>query len=273
MGTEHWLCKQGATQVRERIAGLEGVLVAFSGGIDSSVLLALAHQALGERALAVTLALPAIPEAEIEAARRVAAEIGVAHEVVRLDADPALERNPRDRCYRCKLRLFTHLSALAQARGLAVVLEGSNADDLRAARPGLRAVRELGVLMPLADAGLAKSEVRALGRELGLSNWARPATPCLLTRLPYGALVKSEDLNRIAAAEAALCELGFLVNRVRLHGEFARLELDAPGLERLAASAVRGAVLARLHALGLDHVVVDLEPFVSGSFDRIAEAA
>lgn len=273
MDTEDLIRVERAGQVRERIARLDGVLVAFSGGIDSSVLLALAQAALGKRVLAVTLAMPAIPPSETDAARRVAVELGVAHEVVSLEADPALERNPRDRCYRCKRRLFAHLSEIAQARGLAAVLEGSNADDLKVLRPGLRAVRELGVLTPLADAGLTKSDIRALGRELGLSNWSRPATPCLLTRLPYGVVVTNQDLNRIAAAEAALSELGFLVNRVRLHADFARIELDAAGLDRMASSAVRGAVLARLHALGLARVVVDLEPFVSGSFDRIPEAA
>ncbi|MEF9943092.1 MAG: ATP-dependent sacrificial sulfur transferase LarE, partial [Burkholderiaceae bacterium] len=225
-----------------------------------------------ERVLAITMSMVSTPATDRERAVALARGMGVAHEVIELPFDAALARNPRDRCYLCKTRLFSQLRSLAAKRGYAAVLEGSNADDLKDHRPGLVAVRELGVLTPLADAGLSKDSVRMLARSLGLSNWNSPSSPCLLTRLPYGAEVRVDHLRRIDAAEGALRAMGFREFRVRGHGELARIELAGNEQSRLLVAAVRSTVRARLQTLGFSHVTVDLEPYRSGSFDRIKSA-
>ncbi len=256
-------------ELRQRLAALDGAVVAFSGGVDSSLLLKLAHDALGERALAVTISMESMPLADKGRAVDLARRIGVAHEVIEMPFDSALANNPRERCYLCKTRLFSHLKSLAAERGLVAVLEGSNADDLKDHRPGLAAVRELGVLTPLADAGLKKDRVRSLAQSLGLPNWNCPSSPCLLTRLPYGAEVRVDDLRRIDAAEMTLREMGFRAFRVRAHGELARIEVAANEQSRFLVPTVRSAVLARLRGLGFAHVTVDLEPHRSGGYDRL----
>ncbi len=197
----------------ERIVGRRGsALVAFSGGADSTFLLSVARDVLEDRAVAATVAFPAVPASEVRAARALARALGVKHVVLRADEILSMKPfagNAPDRCYHCKKALLAKLAALAARRGLACVLDGSNADDAMEARPGSRAVRELGVGSPLAEAGLTKVDIRALSRERGLPTWDKAATPCLATRIPYGEKVTKARLSRIERGEAALAAAGF----------------------------------------------------------------
>ncbi len=242
------------------------VAVAFSGGVDSTLLLALAVEALGAaRVVAVTARSESLPAAELEACRRLAAGLGVA--LVEL-ATRELERpgyaaNGPDRCYHCKAELFARIDdELREQLGVVAVAYGAVADDLGDHRPGMSAARERGVLGPLAEAGLGKAEVRALARARGLAVWDKPAAPCLASRIPYGEPVRADKLARIERAEAAVRGLGFRDLRVRHHGDgaqtIARLELPADDLARLAEPGLRALVLAAVEAAGFRWVTLDL---------------
>jgi uncharacterized protein len=236
--------------------------------VDSSLLVALAREAYGEEALALTVAAPQMACWEIEEARQLASSLGVRHRVVDLPLLPAIRDNPPERCYLCKRALFRELRALAAVAGLAGLLDGTNRDDLGDHRPGLRALRELGISSPLAACGLTKADVRALSRRLGLPTWDKPAYACLLTRLPHGTPVTEEDLRRIEAAERLFIELGYPGVRVRTHGDLARIEIDPAEHPRLLGEA--GAIAARLQHLGYRHVTLDLLGYRSGSMNAVA---
>jgi uncharacterized protein len=253
------------------LQGLGSALVAFSGGADSALVLALAKEALGARAVALTGTSASLPAEELAAARAFAEKLGVRHEVIetRELADPDYARNPVDRCYYCKRTLYTQCAEVAQSLGLAHVVDGFNADDARDYRPGRRAAVEGAVVSPLAEAGLDKAMVRAAARALGLQVWDKPASPCLSSRLPYGTAVTPERLAQVGAAEAELRRLGFRELRVRHHGDVARVELTEEGLARLADSGLRAQVDAALKAVGYLFVAVDLEPFRSGRLNDV----
>jgi uncharacterized protein len=256
--------------LEQRIAGLKSAVVALSGGVDSSLVAALAARALGPRALAVTAVSPALAGGELDGARTVAAAVGIAHETLATEerASAAYSRNDRFRCYHCKTELYTRLAALAARRGFAALLSGANADDAGDWRPGLRAAAEHGVRHPLLEAGVGKPLVRALAHRLAVPSAAKPASPCLASRIPYGTPVDPHTLARIDHAERAVRALGFSTLRVRHHGELGRLELDQDELRALRADpARRAAALRAIRSAGYRRAEIDERPFRSGSLN------
>jgi uncharacterized protein len=254
----------------DRLHGLGSALVAYSGGVDSALLLALAVEALGDKAVAFTALSPAVAPDELEGARAVARQLGARHVEKRSGEleDPRYASNPVNRCYYCKTELYTLALAEARALGLRAVVSGTNADELADYRPGLKAASEHEVVQPLAEAGLTKQEIRSLSRDLGLPTWDKPQQPCLSSRIPYGTEVTAERLSQLAHSEMALRRLGLREFRVRYHGEIARIEAGEGDLERLVR--VRADAVAALKAAGFKFVTVDLESFRSG---RLNEAA
>jgi uncharacterized protein len=251
------------------VAGMDRVVVALSGGTDSSLVAAVASRTLGDRALAVTAVSPSLPPGEAAAARRVAAEVGIAHRLVRTQEldDPRYVANGIDRCYRCKTELYGRLREVARHAGGATVVSGANADDLLDFRPGLRAAAEHRVRHPLVEAGMGKAAVRAAARVLGLSTWDKPASACLSSRIAYGGRITVEELSRVGRAERLLHELGFRSCRARVHGDLLRIEVEAVDVPKLAEPQVRDRVVAELKDLGYRFVTLDLEGFRSGSMN------
>lgn len=259
--------------LRARLLELPNALVAFSGGVDSALVLRAAVEVLGaERVLAVTGRSPSVPQAELRAVSALAAECGAPHEFLdtREFEDPNYTANPNNRCYFCKSELYDQLTELARQRGYAAILNGANADDYEDYRPGLQAAGKFSVRAPLAEAGLTKDDVRALAAALGVSIHAKPASPCLSSRIPYGEPVTPEKLRKIDAAETLLRELGFAQCRVRHHGEnLARLEVPAEEIERLMTPELRARIDARLREIGYQYVCVDIRGFRSGSLNEV----
>ncbi len=258
------------TALREQLAGITSACVAFSGGVDSSLLLWAAAQQLGpERVVAFTATSATYLAEELETARSLAAELGVVHIVAETDEfdDPSFVGNARDRCYHCKRHLVERMAAVARERGCDALLDGANLDDLGDHRPGMLATAEAGVRHPLLDAGLGKAAVRALAQSAGLATWDAPQQACLASRLPYGEPITPDKLAAVAAGERALRELGFRQCRLRHHGQVARVEVEGDEIGR-AAGPARGEIARRLHAAGFAYVALDLDGFRSGSMNE-----
>jgi uncharacterized protein len=247
-----------------------GAVVAFSGGVDSTLVAALAARTLGDRALAVTAVSPSLPPGEADAARRLATDLGIRHRIVRTHEaeNPDYLANDLDRCYHCKTELYDVLARVAEESGGRVVFSGANADDLGDFRPGLRAAAEHGVRHPLVEVGMTKEDVRSAARDLAIPIWDKPASACLSSRIRFGVTITVEELSKVGRAEQVLKELGFRQCRVRVHdAELVRVEVDPDEVSRLAEPGVRELVVARLKALGWRYVTVDLEGFRSGSMN------
>jgi pyridinium-3,5-biscarboxylic acid mononucleotide sulfurtransferase len=252
-----------------RIGSLSSAIVAFSGGVDSSVVTAVASLVLGDRALAVTAVSAALAGGELEGARRVADAVGIEHRTIRTAelASPDYRRNDRFRCYHCKTELYDRLLALAVAEGFAAVLSGANADDVGDWRPGLRAAAEHGVRHPLLEAGVGKAQVRALARTLRIPSAEKPASPCLASRLPYGTEVTPEALAQVDRAERAVRALGFRELRVRHYGLLGRIEVAAEELD--GALADRTNLLAVVREAGYERAELSRRPLRSGSLNAV----
>ncbi len=261
--------EQKYQDLKRILAEAGGMVVAYSGGVDSTLLLRAAAEVLGERALAITAISQTYPAEEVEQAVRLAKQLGARHRLIHTSELETEEfaANPPDRCFHCKRELFSKLAAIAREEGLPVVADGSNVDDLADYRPGRRAAAELGVRSPLREAELTKAEIRELSRELGLPTWDKPAYACLASRLPYGERITPEKLRRIAAAEQVLRSLGIRQVRVRDYGQTARIEVDTGDLEVVIRPENRTRIVAELHKLGYLYVSADLEGYRAGSMN------
>ena len=257
-------------RLHDILAGYQSVLIAFSGGVDSAYLAIAASAALGDRALAITADSPSYPDTHRQLALSIASDFGFAHEMIHtaeLDR-PEYRANPANRCYYCKDELYGSLRALATERGLAVVVDGNNADDRGDYRPGRQAAREHGVRSPLDEADLTKDDIRALARDAGLESWDEPASACLSSRIPYGSEVSNDVLRQIEQAEAAVREMGFRVFRVRHHDTVARLEIARSEMARALDPEISTRLTAALKALGYQYVSLDLQGYRLGSLNE-----
>jgi pyridinium-3,5-biscarboxylic acid mononucleotide sulfurtransferase len=249
---------------------MQGAMLAYSGGVDSSLLMKAASEVLGPRLIAVTSVSETYPPGELEAAKAFARQLGVTHRVLRTTelSSEDFVQNSTDRCYFCKKELFEKIRQIADTEGIPVILDGSNADDLKDYRPGTKAAKEYSVRSPLQEAGFSKSDVRACARMLGLPVWDKPSLACLSSRIPYGTRITPGILQTIHAAEDYVRSLGFREVRVRHHGDTARIEVQRCDFERMLTGDAAGKLVAGLKKLGYTYVCLDLEGYRTGSMNE-----
>jgi uncharacterized protein len=253
------------SKLEEILLSYKSAIVALSGGVDSSFLLAMAHKVLGEDVVAVTAVSDTYPESELEEAKKVAEKIGVKHTLVKTNElnDPYFVKNNPERCYYCKKELLLKFKKIAIHLGINHILCGDNADDKKDHRPGSTAIKELGAKTPLADAGLTKSEIRQMAREMGLPVWNKPAFACLASRIPFGEKITSEKLEQIEKAEEVLKSYNLRQFRVRHHGEIARIEIYPDEFEKIMKDEVRLTIVEKLKSYGFKYITIDLEGYIS----------
>ncbi len=257
-------------KLREYIVSLGRVAVAFSGGVDSTYLLSVAAEMLGDNAVAITSDSPALPGRELDDAKRVARHIGARHII--LTTDEIIEQvriNSPDRCYHCKKHEFTKIISRAADEGITTILDGSNADDTGDYRPGMKATDELGVISPLLKFGITKNDIRRYSEERSLPVWDKPAYACLYSRIPYGRSLDRNELKRVELSEEFLISKGFRNCRVRCHGEVARIELLPADIETITSLPLREETAVRLRELGFRYITVDIEGYRTGSLNEV----
>jgi len=259
--------EQKYNKLLKYLARCGNIAIAFSGGVDSTFLLVSARRALGGKVLAITLDTTYVPRREIDEALQLARQYQIPHRILQLPLPADISDNPSDRCYLCKRRVFNEIRRVASESGFGCVADGSNADDLGDHRPGMRALREMGILSPLMECGLSKAEIRQLSRSLDLPTWDKPAYACLLTRLPHGTPVTHEVLERIEKSEQYLIGQGFTGVRVRSHGNLARIEVPRDQRPRIFDEDLMDSIAERLKTFGYAHVSLDLEGYRTGSLN------
>ena len=258
-------------RLEEILKDLGSVAVAFSAGVDSTFLLRVAHDTLGENAVAVTTKISSFPDRDLDEAIDFCEAEGIVHIIEEVDelSIVGFSDNPPDRCYLCKHALFTEMIRAAEEIGIDNIIDGSNMDDEGDYRPGLAALKELGVRSPLKEAGLYKSDIRALSEELGLPTWNKPSFACLSTRFPYGEKITEEKLRMVDKAEQKLIDMGFDQVRVRVHGDIARIEIEPDRFERIIQPDTAAQLNAFMQELGFRYVTLDLGGYVTGSMNRV----
>jgi uncharacterized protein len=264
-------CNEKFDALCRHIESRRKVAIAFSGGVDSTFLAAVAGACLGKDAVAITVNAPYIAEWEIEEAKELTDALGIRHEFLTVDLDSTIENNPPDRCYLCKRLVFSQIQAYAESIGIETVMDGSNADDLSDYRPGMRALSELKVESPLLENRIAKDEIRTWSKAMGLDTWDKPAYACLLTRIPYDTKIEPSALKMIGDAEKVLHEMGIRGVRVRKHGMLARIEINLVEMPKILDLKVMELISGKLKDLGFEHVTLDLSGYVMGSFNKNIE--
>lgn len=257
-------------RLKSEILRMEKVVIAFSGGVDSSFLLKVAHEVLGENVLAVTAKSSTYPEREFNEAVEFVTDYGIPHRIIvseELEVE-GFSDNPLNRCYLCKHEMFNKIRQIAKDEGYKSIAEGSNKDDLGDYRPGMQAISELGIASPLKDAGLSKNDIRLLSKELGLKTWDKPSFACLSSRFPYGEKITAQKLHMVDKAEQFLIDLGFRQIRVRHHGSVARIEVEEIDFDRFLDKQMRNDVYTKLKELGFVHVTLDLKGYRTGSMNE-----
>jgi uncharacterized protein len=262
-------------RMRAIFAPMRSLIVAFSGGVDSTFVLKVAYETIGDKVLALTTTSPTMPDEDRESALAMARVIGARHLIVESNEleIPGYSANPINRCYLCKHNLFTVCEAKAAELGIDNIVDGLNLDDLHDYRPGMQAASEKRVRHPLVEAELRKAEIRELSRAMRLPTWDRPASPCLSSRFPYGTEITPDGLTKVAAGERLLHAMGFQVARVRFHGEVARLELERSEIARIFETQIRDTVEREFKKIGFRFVAIDLKGFRSGSLNEGVIAA